>query len=127
MKVITAEINNIGGIANLVIPFSENMNIICGPNGIGKSTILEALSFVFTRHGSDIKKNIRSSEPGTINLVINFDSGPKNFQSSASTSSPLEQTGNYHAELDMRYLIRFNTESILVIVNLIILVSTQAD
>lgn len=110
MKVITAEINNIGGIANLVIPFSENMNIICGPNGIGKSTILEALSFVFTRHGSDIKKNIRSSEPGTINLVINFDSGPKNFQSSASTSSPLEQTGNYHAELDMRYLIRFNTE-----------------
>lgn len=107
---MAAEINHIGGIKKLDVNFTDDMNIICGPNGIGKSTILESISFLFTRNGSDIKKNIRSSEDGIINLHIELPSGRHNFIGSASTFAPQEQTGNYQQYLNIRYLIRFSTE-----------------
>ncbi|MCA1179740.1 MULTISPECIES: AAA family ATPase [unclassified Pantoea] len=110
MKIMAAEINHIGGIKRLGVNFTHGMNIICGPNGIGKSTILESISFLFTRNGSDIKKNIRSSADGIINLHVELPSGRHSFMGSASTFAPLEQTGNYQQDLNIRYLIRFGTE-----------------
>ena len=44
MKIKTLEINNIGGIENIQIDFDKNMNFICGPNGIGKTTLLECIA-----------------------------------------------------------------------------------
>ena len=41
MKINTLTIEGIGGIEDLKLELNENMNIICGPNGIGKTTILE--------------------------------------------------------------------------------------
>lgn len=110
MRIISVEINQIGGLRQLDVSFSPHMNIICGPNGIGKSTILESISFLFTRNGSNIKKNIRSSRDGTINLIVDLGSENYKFTGTANTFTPLEQTGTYHSNLDIRYLIRFNTE-----------------
>jgi len=44
MKVKSIEINGIGGIGSLKIDFNERMNFICGPNGIGKTTLLECVA-----------------------------------------------------------------------------------
>lgn len=48
MKIESINIDGIGGIDNLDISFSPGMNIICGPNGIGKTTILECIAQSFT-------------------------------------------------------------------------------
>uniref|UniRef100_UPI0028A8B1FA AAA family ATPase n=1 Tax=Pantoea sp. TaxID=69393 RepID=UPI0028A8B1FA len=110
MKIIAVDINNIGGIKKLIAPFSESMNIICGPNGIGKTTILDAISFTFTRHGSDIKKNVRSNGDGIINTRLEINSEVKNITSRAQNVEPTQQTHNFNEQVDARYLIRFSTE-----------------
>ncbi|EEW0676742.1 hypothetical protein EEQ67_18205, partial [Escherichia coli] len=45
MKLTELTINGIGGIKSLYVKFRPDMNIICGPNGVGKSTLLLAASF----------------------------------------------------------------------------------
>ncbi|AWP35210.1 hypothetical protein B9D02_21710 (plasmid) [Pantoea vagans] len=90
MRIVAAEIKQIGGLRQLNVSFTSGMNIICGPNGIGKSTILESISFLFTRNGSNIKKNIRSSREGMINLHIEHESGSQTFTGMANTFSPHE-------------------------------------
>lgn len=110
MKVKNIEINNIGGIKNLKISFSEAMNIICGPNGIGKSTILDAIAFMFIRHGSNIKKNVMSEENGNVKIAILFDDSVTEFISNVEPIAPSVQP-SYHTQIrDIRYLIRFDIE-----------------
>lgn len=109
MKVTNIEINNIGGIKNLKISFSEAMNIICGPNGIGKSTILDAIAFMFTRHGSNIKKNVMSEEVGSVKIAIIFDDSVIDFISNVEPIAPNVQP-HYHNQIpDIRYLVMLPT------------------
>ncbi|HBN1160709.1 TPA: AAA family ATPase, partial [Escherichia coli] len=70
MKLTELTINGIGGIKSLYVKFRPDMNIICGPNGVGKSTLLLAASFPFL-HGytNRIKRNV-TSETGSVSLII---------------------------------------------------------
>lgn len=110
MKVINIEINNIGGIRHLEVAFSEAMNIICGPNGIGKSTILDAIAFMFTRHGSNIKKNVMSEMAGNVKVAILVNDSVIDLVSNVEPSAPGIQVSYYNPKPDVRYLIRFGTE-----------------
>ena len=52
-------IQGIGGITNLELPFKNGLNLICGTNGIGKTTILECISHAFIRNTTyKLKKNV---------------------------------------------------------------------
>ena len=110
MKLTELSIQGVGGIKSLHVNFRPDMNIICGPNGIGKSTLLLAASFPFL-HGvsQKIKRNI-SSETGIINLVIK--DGDNSFISTANiqTHSPKEQVQRYNGDgFDKKKLIKFDT------------------
>lgn len=69
MKIKAIHIEGVGGITDLEIEFHEQMNIICGPNGIGKTTILECIAHCFAsgqtnilkRHVGASKSKIRAS------------------------------------------------------------------
>ncbi|EEK43036.1 TPA: AAA family ATPase [Bacillus nitratireducens] len=50
-KVRTLDIQRINGIKDLFIEFNPGLNFICGPNGIGKTTILNCISSAFHRSG----------------------------------------------------------------------------
>lgn len=58
LKLKSLEIKDIGGISYLNIEnIHSQMNIICGPNGIGKTTILDCIGHTFTNnHSAIIKK-----------------------------------------------------------------------
>ncbi|HBC7602450.1 TPA: AAA family ATPase, partial [Escherichia coli] len=47
MKIQKIDIKDIGGIKRAIINFDSSMNIICGPNGIGKTTILDSVAHSF--------------------------------------------------------------------------------
>lgn len=64
MKIKELEIVNIGGVTNFVFNnIHSQMNIICGPNGIGKTTILECIAHIFINHRTNnLKKNVDAKE-----------------------------------------------------------------
>lgn len=51
MKIKQIKITCVGGIDDLVLTFDDHMNIISGPNGIGKTTILESVAQAFAEIG----------------------------------------------------------------------------
>lgn len=57
VKIDIIEITNIGPIRNLKLKFNPHFNIICGSNGIGKTTILECLAESFCGHRYTLRKN----------------------------------------------------------------------
>lgn len=69
MKIKELDIKNIGCIHDLHLDFNENMNIICGPNGIGKTTIIESVASMFIYGSASIKRNV-NSEKGHISIKI---------------------------------------------------------
>ncbi|MGL2999223.1 AAA family ATPase [Flavobacterium sp. RSSB_23] len=80
LKINNIKIKGIGPIKNLELNFDEHFNIICGQNGIGKTTILDCLAQSFGDNITSIKRmagvesgswNINISKNGT-NLEKNF-------------------------------------------------------
>ena len=70
-KIKSISIEGIGGIKHLNLSFQDGMNIICGTNGIGKTTILECIAHAFISNNTDIlKKNVNANK-GICNLTIN--------------------------------------------------------
>lgn len=71
MKIKELDIINIGGIQQLSLKyFDQKMNIICGSNGIGKTTILDCIAHIFTNsYTTTLKKNV-NSESGMIAFNI---------------------------------------------------------
>ena len=65
MKIRTIEINNVAGITRLELSFNDQMNILCGPNGIGKTTILECCAHSFSLGSTSVLKRRVGSLDGT--------------------------------------------------------------
>ncbi len=65
MKINKISLSNITCIRNVNIKFNERVNFICGANGIGKTTVLEAISgFFYGPHSNPKIKKRFSSEAG---------------------------------------------------------------
>lgn len=73
MKVKSIEINGIGGIENIHIDFNDHMNFICGPNGIGKTTLLECVAHSFSASSTNILKRNVSAKRGSFKSVIDIE------------------------------------------------------
>lgn len=75
MRIKELEILNIGGIQNLKLEnFDERMNIICGPNGIGKTTVIDAIAHIFTSVPSSYLKRNVNANLGSIGFKVEIDS-----------------------------------------------------
>lgn len=63
MKLRSILIEGVGGLRTISLPaLDEQMNILCGPNGIGKTTVLESIAHCFTQGQSHIlKRNVNLS------------------------------------------------------------------
>ncbi len=78
MKVNNIIIQGVGGIENISVQFNERANIICGPNGIGKTTIIECVSHVFSNgHTSILKRNV-NCDKSIITMSADVDGSIKN-------------------------------------------------
>lgn len=70
MKIKSINISGIGGIKKINLEFNSGLNLICGTNGIGKTTILESISHCFSTTSDNInvlKKHV-GYDKGTVTL-----------------------------------------------------------
>lgn len=80
IKINDLKIEGIGPIKDLKLNFDNHFNIICGQNGIGKTTILDCLAQSFAGSQTTLKKTA-GFEKGQwdINVSINGNASSKSF------------------------------------------------
>lgn len=94
MKLKTIDLKNIGNISNLSLTFNEHMNVICGTNGIGKTTILKTIKTLFEFSDRSLKKKF-GTESGHVN-ARSFDGKDRSL--SIKSILPYEEDRNYEGE-----------------------------
>lgn len=81
LKINNIKITGIGPIKNLELSFDSHFNIICGQNGIGKTTILDCLAQSFGVSQTTIKRTAGLDKGNwTISVSINGSDQQKAFE-----------------------------------------------
>lgn len=70
MYIKTLKIEGVGGIEELDLNFNKQINILCGPNGIGKTTILETIAHLFSNGQTNILKRNVNAHTSKIRIEI---------------------------------------------------------
>lgn len=72
MKIKEIDIKGVGGIKDLHLCFNNSMNILCGPNSIGKTTVIECVASMFMYGQPIVKRNV-ACDKGQIEAVVDND------------------------------------------------------
>ncbi|EPD6977568.1 AAA family ATPase [Vibrio sp. Vb2704] len=70
-------ITGVGGIEDLHLTLDPKMNLICGPNGIGKTTILESIAHTFSNGRTNVLKRNAKSGKSHIRAKVDLDGGER--------------------------------------------------
>lgn len=71
LRIRRLELTDVGGFEQMVINFSEGLNLICGPNGVGKTTVLDAIGSIFVAHYAlNVIRRRSGSKVGRIQYAI---------------------------------------------------------
>ena len=95
MKIKTIDIEGIGGIKKLHLVFNAGLNVICGSNGIGKTTILNIITDAFGYNRSQIKRNAMMTKG---NYKIDFYDIDSKIANSIKNYKPSEVEKVYQPE-----------------------------
>lgn len=106
IKLRSLEVEDISRFHQLTLSFNNHFNLICGANGIGKSTILNVIASAFVRNLviSDVRRSANSDQ-GKVSLAL-FDG-----QSMVSASgivqafNPSDQTNPFGIRKQAQYLL----------------------
>jgi len=73
MYISNITIKGVAGIDYIELSFKKGMNILCGPNGVGKTSILESIahSFVNIYGAGEIKRNVNHFKGEIITTIEN--------------------------------------------------------
>jgi predicted ATP-dependent endonuclease of OLD family len=70
MNLERLHLTSVGGISELELAFDPHLNVLCGPNGIGKTTILESIAHCFAMQQMSILKRNVASQSGFISAHV---------------------------------------------------------
>lgn len=80
MKIEKMVIDNICGIKYLDLSFNDGLNLICGENGVGKTTILKAIAHQFINGKDRFIKKHYGTEKGTVVIWLKGDDKPLKYE-----------------------------------------------
>lgn len=92
MRINKLKIEGVGGIKSIDLSFNEKMNLLCGPNGIGKTTILESIAHIFSNGNTNILKRNVASEISKISAEIDINGIIENKEIQFDTFIPETET-----------------------------------
>lgn len=109
MKINSLTINGIGGIKHLDLKFNDKLNVICGANGIGKSTILNIIADAFNAgYNSKLKRNaLCNNGDYLIDIYINKECPSKKIQVSIKYFDP-EKSDGFYKDLPIKDFLFFD-------------------
>jgi predicted ATP-dependent endonuclease of OLD family len=93
LKINNIKITGIGPIKNLELNFDNHFNIICGQNGIGKTTILDCLAQSFGASHTSVKRTA-GTEKGNWNISVLIDDISHQRSFDITSFHPNENTYN---------------------------------
>ncbi len=113
MKIDCLKISGIGGIRELSLTFNPGFNAICGPNGIGKSTILTIIANAFASNSAMIKRNA-AYEVGKYSIQFTNLVGVLQEKNQIVTEfAPQKEERNYNACDETSYIMYFKENRII--------------
>lgn len=89
MRIKDIYIKGAGGIRDLHIKFNDSMNILCGPNSIGKTTVIESVASMFMYGNPSVKRHV-GCEEGVINANVEIDGNVMNGGFKLTKFNPFE-------------------------------------
>ncbi len=97
VRVKSIAVDNISCFENLTINFDPDFNIICGTNGVGKTTILNVIAsfFVQGQYIKNIRRRARSEVPGRISIAVLNDGDVQSTDATIDTVDPDPLTQPY--------------------------------
>lgn len=104
LKINNIKIAGIGPIKNLDLTFDNNFNIICGQNGIGKTTVLDCLAQSFGMHNSSVKRTAGIDNGSwNVNVSINGENQQRIFNTTSflPNESNIQTAGFYQNSNDI--------------------------
>lgn len=106
MRINNLDIKGIGGIKQLKLNFCNGFNVICGANGIGKTTILNIIADAFANGEIKLKRNAECDEG---QYTIQYFDGEKDIpiHRKIQAFDPRESKFNLSND-DAKYLLRFD-------------------
>lgn len=111
MKITELDITGLGGIDALKLSFSNQMNIICGPNGVGKSTILDAIAHSFAGGQSALKRNVNAKK-AVIRTSYEHNDQNKKATHEVAEFAPQRSDSNYSHGENINYVMVFKTNRV---------------
>lgn len=106
VKIHDLNILGIGCITRLGLRFNDGFNVICGANGIGKTTILNIIADAFA-YTSNLKRNAQC-EKGFYDIGFSTNGHSKTIHKNINKFEPNDP--DYRtATTNSKYLLRFNT------------------
>lgn len=114
LRINSIDINGIGPIFNLHLDFNQHFNIICGSNGIGKTTILECIAQTFNYNRYSLRRN-SLSEIGTWSTNFANENSEDNIKKTTiKVLRPYEKTeANYVYTDEALKLVYYKTNRVL--------------
>lgn len=108
MKINTLKIVGVGGIKELELEFNQGLNVICGANGIGKTTILNVITDSVLADASKLKRTANISG-GKYNVCIQHEGISKTNHVSVNSFNPDENEYRGGWEHLAKYILNFTS------------------
>lgn len=89
MKIKEIDIHGVGCINSLHLAFNDSMNILCGPNSIGKTTIIESVASMFMYGQPTVKRNVLCDK-GSIKAKIESEGSVLNSSIEVKSFTPFD-------------------------------------